>query len=87
MKVAVLGNSVVHSLNLLFVRNATSSLVIIITSNYILSFTLEKDFMNVTCVTENSLEPVISRIILLHTRLINLMSVMCATRSLTVQVT
>jgi len=87
MKLAVLGNSVVHSLNLLFVRNATSSSVIIITSNYILSFTLEKDFMNVTCATENSLGPVISRIILLHTHLINLMSVMCATRSLTVQVT
>jgi len=83
----VLGNSVVHSLNLLFARNATSNLVIIITLNYILSFTLEKDFMNVTCVTENSLGPVISRIILLHTHLINLTSVMCATRSLTVQVT
>ena len=66
MKLAVLGNSVVLTLKFFFVRNATSNSVIIITLNYILSFTLEKESMNVTRATENSLGSVISRIILLN---------------------
>lgn len=62
-KLATLENRLLHELylNPLCARNATSNSVITIILSYIASFIQEKDFMNVTCVTRNLLELVISK--------------------------